>query len=112
MVSSLPTVYPAYRTRSSKSEMYWSTSGKRILHWSSCSLALCWDWESAKWSLNSWTEVVHTSGMSSLVRSKESIHAPMSLTHAAVCCPWNSVNAMDTLRIAEFSPGTLEFARK
>jgi hypothetical protein len=56
--------------------------------------------------------VVHTSCTSSLVGSRESIHVPISLTHAAVCCPWNSVKAIDTLRIVEFSPGTCEFAQK
>jgi hypothetical protein len=47
--------------------------------------------------------VVHTSCMSSLIGSRESIQVPISLTHAEVCCPWNSVSAMNTLRIAEFS---------
>jgi hypothetical protein len=112
MVSSLPTVYPAYCTRSLKSEMYWSMSGKHILHWSSSGLALCWDCKSTKWSLNSWMKVVHTSCMSSLTGSRELTHAPMSLIHTAVCCPWNRVSAMDTLQIGEFSPGTCKFTQK
>jgi hypothetical protein len=112
MVSLLPMVYPTCHTRSSKSDMYWSTSEKRILHRLRSILALCWDCESVKCSLNSWTKVVQTSYMLSLTGSKESTHAPMSLTHAAVCCPWNKVSAMDTLQIGKFSPGTREFAWK
>jgi hypothetical protein len=33
-------------------------------------------------------------------------------SHAAVCCPWNNMRAMDTLQIAKFSPGTCAFALK
>jgi hypothetical protein len=56
--------------------------------------------------------MVHTSCTSSLTGSRESIHVPMSRTHAAVCCPWNGMRVIDTLQIAEFSPGTCALARK
>jgi hypothetical protein len=56
--------------------------------------------------------VVHTLCISSSIGCRESIHVPMSLTHAVVCCPWNNVRAIDTLRIAEFSPGTCAFTWK
>jgi hypothetical protein len=36
----------------------------------------------------------------------------MSQTHAATCCPWNKVRAIDTLQIGEFSPDTHELAWK
>jgi hypothetical protein len=112
MVSSLLMVYPAWHTKSLKSDIYWSTSGKCILHLLSSSLALCCSCESTKWSLNSCMNVSQTSWMSSLTGSKESIHVPILRTHAATCCPWNSVRAIKTLRIAEFNPGTHELARK
>jgi hypothetical protein len=112
MVSSLPMVYPAWRNKSSKSNMYWSTSGKHILHLLSSSLALYCSCESTKWSLNSCTNMSHTSWISSLIGSSESIHVPMLRTHATTCCSWNSVRAIDTLWIAEFNPGTRELAQK
>jgi len=37
--------------------------------------------------------------MSSSTGSRESIHAPMSLTHVATLGPWMRVRAMDTLRM-------------
>jgi hypothetical protein len=112
MVFLLPMVYPACRTSSLKSDMYWSMSEKCILHLLRSILALCCSWESAKWSLNSCTNVVQTSRMSSSTGSRESIHVPISRTHAATCGPWNNVRAIKTLWIVEFSPGTCEFARK
>jgi hypothetical protein len=112
IVSSLLMVYPACRTRSLKSEMYWSTSGKHILHLSSLRRALCCSCESEKWSLNCCMNVSQTSYMLLLTGSRESIHVPMSWTHAATCGPWNSVRAIETLRIAEFSPGMPELAQK
>jgi hypothetical protein len=53
MVSSLPIVYPARRTSSSKSAIYWSISGNLILHLSRSRRALCCSCESVKCSENS-----------------------------------------------------------
>jgi hypothetical protein len=112
MVSSLPMVYPACLTKSSKSDMYWSTLGKCILHLSSSILALCCSCELERWSLNSCMKVSQTSYMSSFMRSRESIQVPISRTHAATCCPWSKVRVMDTLQMGELSPGTRALARK
>jgi hypothetical protein len=87
MVSSLPMVYPARRTSSSKSAMYWSISGKRILHLSRSSHALCCSCESVKCSVNSCTNVSQVSCMSSVAGSSESSQAPMSLVHVATWGP-------------------------
>jgi hypothetical protein len=56
--------------------------------------------------------VSHVNWMSSSVGSKESIHAPMSLTQVATLGPWMRVSAMDTLHMGELRPGTLALARK
>jgi hypothetical protein len=50
--------------------------------------------------------------MSSSTGSRESIHAPMSLTQVATWDPWMRVSMMDTLRMGELRPGTLALARK
>jgi hypothetical protein len=112
MVSSLPMVYPARRTSSSKSAMYWSISGKRILHLSRSSRARCCSCESVKCSVNSWTKVSQVSCMSSVVGSKESSQAPMSLVHVATLGPWMSVSVIAIFRIGELRPGTRLLARK
>jgi hypothetical protein len=87
-------------------------SRKHILHLLSSSLALCYSWESEKWSLNSCMKVSHTSCMSSLTGSRASIQLPILQTHATTCCPWNKVRAIDTLQIGEFNPDTCELAQK
>jgi hypothetical protein len=92
--------------------MYWSISGKCILHLLRSSHARCWSCESVKCSKNSWTNVSHVNWMSSSTGSRESIQVPMSLTQVATLGPWMRVSAMDTLRMGELRPGTLALARK
>jgi hypothetical protein len=112
MVSSLPMVYPAWRMSSSMSAMYWSISGKRILHLSRSSRAHCCSCESVKCSVNSWTNVSHVSCMSSVAGSRESSQAPISLVHVATLGPWMSVSVIAIFRMGELRPGTRELARK
>jgi hypothetical protein len=112
MVSLLPMVYPARRTSSSKSAMYWSISGKCILHLSRSSRARCCSCESVKCSVNSWTNVSQVSCMSSAAGSRESSQAPMSLVHVATLGPWMSVSVIAIFQIGELRPGTRELARK
>jgi hypothetical protein len=112
IVSSLPIVYPARRTSSSKSAMYWSISGKHILHLSRSSCARCCSCESVKCSVNSWTKVSQVSCMSSVAGSRESSQAPMSLVHVATLGPWMRVSVMAIFCMGELRPGTRLLARK
>jgi hypothetical protein len=83
MVSLLPIAYPARRMSFSKSAIYWSISGKHILHLLRSSRALCCSCESVKCSVNSCTNVSQVSWISSVVGSNESSQAPMSLVQVA-----------------------------
>jgi hypothetical protein len=56
--------------------------------------------------------VSHTSWTLLSTWCRESIQVPTSLTHVATCGPCMRVSTMNTFRIGELRPGTLEFARK
>ena len=53
IVSPFPVVYPVSLASSLNLAMYWLTLGKRILHPSTLSCALCWHWESRNCLSNS-----------------------------------------------------------